>query len=104
MYKNIENYAQSKDIRFSAAIQKIAENQNELRKFGQKISAFVSGTKTIIEELKAVENPIEVINSLVDKFMTASEIKEQVKNILSEFWRIRKNGFRKLDQSGEYIF
>ena len=77
--KNIENYAQSKDIRFSAAIQKIAENQNELRKFGQKISAFASGTKTIIEELKAVENPIEVINSLVDKFMTASEIKEQVK-------------------------
>lgn len=77
--KNLENYAQSKGIRFSEAIQKIAENPNELQRFGQKISNFVSETKTIIEELKAIENPADVINSLVDKFITASEVKEQVK-------------------------
>ncbi len=77
--KNLENYAQSKGIRFSEAIQKIAGNPNELQRFGQKISNFVSETKAIIEELKAIENPADVINSLVDKFITASEVKEQVK-------------------------
>jgi len=77
--KNLENYAQSKGIRFSEAIQKIAGNPNELQRFGQKISNFVSETKAIIEELKAIENPADVINSLVDKFITASEVNEQVK-------------------------
>lgn len=77
--KNLGNYAQSKGVRFSEAIQKIAENPSELQKFGQKISNFVSETKVIIEELKKVEKPTDVINSLVDKFITASEIKEQVK-------------------------
>lgn len=77
--KNLENYAQSKGIRFSEAIQKIAGNPNELQRFGQKISNFVSETKAIIEELKAIENPANVINSLVDKFITANEVKEQVK-------------------------
>jgi len=77
--KNLGNYAQSKGVRFSEAIQKIAENPSELQKFGQKISNFVSETKVIIEELKKVENPTDVINSLIDKFITASEIKEQVK-------------------------
>ena len=77
--KNLENYAQSKGIRFSEAIQKIAGNPSELQRFGQKISNFVSETKAIIEELKAIENPADVINSLVDKFITASEVKEQVK-------------------------
>lgn len=77
--KNLENYAQSKGIRFSEAIQKIAGNPSELQRFGQKISNFVSETKTIIEELKAIENPADVINSLVDKLITANEVKEQVK-------------------------
>jgi len=77
--KNLGNYAQSKGVRFSEAIQKIAENPSELQKFGQKISNFVSETKVIIEELKKVENPTDVINSLVDKFITASEVNDQVK-------------------------
>lgn len=77
--KNIENYAQSKGIRFSDAVQTIAENPSELQRFGQKISNFISETKTIIDELKAIENSTDVINNLVDKVITASEVKDQVK-------------------------
>ena len=77
--KNIWNYAQSKGIRFSVALQKIAESPNELQKFGQKIAKFVSEINTAIVELKAIQNPIEAITATVDKFMSEGEIKEQVK-------------------------
>ena len=77
--KNIGNYAQGKGIRFSVALQKIAESPSELEKFGQKIAKFVSEINVAIVELKAIENPIEAINATVDKFMSAGEIKEQVK-------------------------
>ena len=77
--KNIWNYAQSKGIRFSVALQKIAESPNELQKFGQKIAKFVSEINAAIMELKAIQNPIEAITATVDKFMSEGEIKEQVK-------------------------
>ena len=77
--KNIWNYAQSKGIRFSVALQKIAESPNELQKFGQKIAKFVSEINTAIVELKAIQNPIEAITATVDRFMSEGEIKEQVK-------------------------
>ena len=77
--KNIWNYAQSKGIRFSVALQKIAESPTELQKFGQKIAKFVSEINTAIVELKAIQNPIEAITATVDKFMSEGEIKEQVK-------------------------
>jgi len=77
--KSIWNYAQSKGIRFSVALQKIAESPTELQKFGQKIAKFVSEINAAIVELKAIESPIEAINATVDKFMGEGEIKEQVK-------------------------
>lgn len=77
--KNIWNYAQSKGIRFSVALQKIAESPNELQKFGQKIAKFVSEINAVIVELKAIQNPSEAITATVDKFMSEGEIKEQVK-------------------------
>lgn len=77
--KNIGNYAQSKGIRFSVALQKIAKSPSELQKFGQKISSFVSEINTTIGELKIIESPVKTINTTVDKFMTEGEIKEQVK-------------------------
>lgn len=77
--KNIGNYAQSKNVRFSVAIQKITETPSELQRFGQKISSFVSEINVAITELKAIENPIEAMNTTVDKFMSEGEIKEQVK-------------------------
>jgi DNA helicase-2/ATP-dependent DNA helicase PcrA len=77
--KNIWNYAQSKGVRFSVALQKIAESPNELQKFGQKIAKFVSEINVAIVELKAIQNPIEAITATVDKFMSEEEIKEQVK-------------------------
>ncbi|OSS41695.1 ATP-dependent DNA helicase UvrD/PcrA [Desulfurella amilsii] len=77
--KNIWNYAQSKGIRFSVALQKIAEFPNELQKFRQKIAKFVSEKNTAIVGLKAIQNPIEAITAIVDKFMSEGEIKEQVK-------------------------
>jgi DNA helicase II / ATP-dependent DNA helicase PcrA len=77
--KNIWNYAQSKGIRFSVALQKIAESPSELQKFGQKIAKFVSEINAAIVELKAIQNPIEAITATVDKFMSEGEIKEQVK-------------------------
>jgi DNA helicase-2/ATP-dependent DNA helicase PcrA len=77
--KNIGNYAQSKGVRFSVAIKKIAAVPSELQKFGSKISNFVSEIQSSIENLKKIENPTETINSLVDQFMTDGETKEQVK-------------------------
>ena len=77
--KSIWNYGQSKGIRFSVALQKIAESPTELQKFGQKIAKFVSEINAAIVELKAIESPIEAINATVDKFMGEGEIKEQVK-------------------------
>ncbi|OFY01705.1 MAG: hypothetical protein A2X05_01150 [Bacteroidetes bacterium GWE2_41_25] len=77
--KNIWNYAQSKGIRFSVALQKIVESPSELEKFGQKIAKFVSEINVAIVELKAIQNPIEAITATVDKFMSEGEIKEQVK-------------------------
>lgn len=77
--KNIWNYAQSKGMRFSVALQKIAESPNELQKFGQKIAKFVSEINAAIVELKAIQNPSEAITATVDKFMSEGEIKEQVK-------------------------
>ncbi len=77
--KSIWNYAQSKGIRFSVALQKIAESPSELQKFGQKIAKFVSEINVAIVELKAIESPTEAINATVDKFMGEGEIKEQVK-------------------------
>ena len=77
--KSIWNYAQSKGIRFSVALQKIAESPSELQKFGPKIAKFVSEINVAIVELKAIESPIEAINATVDKFMGEGEIKEQVK-------------------------
>ena len=77
--KNIWNYAQSKGMRFSVALQKIAESPSELQKFGQKIAKFVSEITATIVELKAIQNPIEAITATVDKFMNEGEIKEQVK-------------------------
>jgi len=77
--KSIWNYAQSKGIRFSVALQKIAKSPSELQKFGPKIAKFVSEINVAIVELKAIESPIEAINATVDKFMGEGEIKEQVK-------------------------
>ncbi|KKR00603.1 MAG: ATP-dependent DNA helicase PcrA [Candidatus Nomurabacteria bacterium GW2011_GWD2_39_12] len=77
--KSIWNYAQSKGIRFSVALQKIAESPSELQKFGPKIAKFVSEINVAIVELKAIESPIEAINATVDKFMGEGVIKEQVK-------------------------
>ncbi len=77
--KNIWNYAQSKGIRFSVALQKIAQSPSELQKFGQKIAKFVSEINVAIVELKAIESPIEAINATVDKFMGEGKKKEQVK-------------------------
>lgn len=77
--KSIWNYAQSKGIRFSMALQKIAEFPSELQKFGQKIAKFVTEINVAIVELKAIESPTEAINATVDKFMGEGEIKEQVK-------------------------
>jgi len=76
---NIGNYAQSKGVRFSKALQIIAETPNELQRFGQKISIFVSEINRTITEFKAIESPIEAINATVNKFMGEEEIKEQVK-------------------------
>lgn len=77
--KSIWNYAQSKGIRFSMALQKIAESPSELQKFGPKIAKFVTEINVAIVELKAIESPTEAINATVDKFMDEGEIKEQVK-------------------------
>jgi DNA helicase-2/ATP-dependent DNA helicase PcrA len=77
--KNIWNYAQSKGVRFSVALQKIAESPNELQKFGQKIAKFVSEINKTIVDLKAVQNPIEEITATVERFMIEGDIKEQVK-------------------------
>ena len=77
--KSVGNYAQSKNVRFSVAIQKITETPSELQRFGQKLSSFVSEINVAIKQLKAVENPIEAINAVIDKFMVGGEIKEQVK-------------------------
>jgi DNA helicase-2/ATP-dependent DNA helicase PcrA len=77
--KNIWNYAQSKGVRFSVALQKITESPNKLQKFGQKIAKFVSEINTTIVELKAIQNPIEEITATVDRFMSEGDIKEQVK-------------------------
>ncbi len=77
--KNILSYAQSKGIRFSVALQEIAESPSELQKFGQKIANYVSEINMVLVELKAIESPIEAINATVDKFMGEGEIKEQVK-------------------------
>lgn len=77
--KNIWNYAQNNGVRFNVALQKINKSPSELQKFGEKIAKFVSEINTVIAEFKVIENPIEVINVTVDKFMSNGEIKEQVK-------------------------
>lgn len=76
--KSITNYAQSKGIRFSAALQNITVTPSELQKFGQKVANFVSETNTTVVELKAIESPIEEINTIVDKFIHDEKIKEEV--------------------------
>ncbi|MDD5032053.1 MAG: ATP-dependent helicase [Patescibacteria group bacterium] len=84
--KQIWNYAQKNGIRFSEALNKIAENQNESLKFGPKISNFVSEINKIVEEFKAIENPRETVEKIVDKFMSNGEIKEQVKKYFAEIF------------------
>ncbi len=106
--KNIWNYAQSRGIRFSVALQKIVESPNELQKFGQKIAKFVSEINVAIVELKAIQNPIEAITATVDKFMSEGEIREQVKKyfvgILESQEKADLEGLIKIvSTSSEYI-
>jgi len=106
--KNIWTYAQSKGIRFSVALQKIAESPSELDKFGQKIKKFISEINVVIAELKKNENPTDVINATVDKFMGEGETKEQVKKyfagILENQEKIDLEGLIKIvSTSSEYI-
>ncbi len=82
--KQVWNYAKNKDIRFSDAILKISEDQNELQKFGQKINKFFSEINSIITELEVIENPIEIINNATDKLVVDNELKEQIKKYFIE--------------------
>lgn len=106
--KSIWNYAQSKGIRFSMALQKIAESPSELQKFGQKIAKFVTEINVAIVELKAIESPTEAINATVDKFMGEGEIKEQVKKYFVEILENQEkpdleNLIKIVSTSSEYI-
>lgn len=106
--KSIWNYAQSKGMRFSVALQKIAESPNELQKFGQKIAKFVSEINVAIVELKAIQSPIDAITATVDKFMGEGEIKEQVKKYFVGILENQKKAdleslIKTVSTSSEYI-
>lgn len=79
---NIWKHAQTKNIRFSKALEEIAQNPSIVQKFGHKIAKFVADTKTKIEELKSIEDPKEVVNKIIEEFMPQNEVKEYVKNYL----------------------
>lgn len=75
----ISDYAQSKGIRFSKALQNIFENSNELPKFGNKVSNFVSNINNTITEIKAIEDQKEKIVEIINKYTNGETIKAQMK-------------------------
>lgn len=78
----ITKFAQDKGIRFSSALDKVAEKPDELKKFGQKISPFVTSVKGKIKELKAIEKPSEIVSKVINDCLVEGELKEKVKKYL----------------------
>ena len=89
---SIGTYAQSKGIRFSAALEAISQTPSEIQKFGQKIAKFVTEVKAFIAELKSIEKPIDVVNKIVDTRMSDGEIKEEVRKYLTGILGSQENG------------
>lgn len=77
--KSIWSYAQSKNVRFSVALQKISANPNELPKFGEKLASFISKVRVAVEELIAINDPVKTINKAIENFMTEGSVKDEVK-------------------------
>lgn len=74
--------AQDKGVRFSAALDVIAGNPDELKKFGQKVSTFVTSIKTKLGELSSIEKSAEVVSKVVDDCFPDAELKEKIKKYL----------------------
>jgi DNA helicase-2/ATP-dependent DNA helicase PcrA len=89
---SIGSYAQSKGVRFGAALEAIAQTPNEIQKFGQKIAKFVTETKPCLDELKSIENPIDVVNKIVDNHMHDGEMKDEVRKYLTGILGHQENG------------
>ncbi len=78
----IGKLAQDKGIRFSSALDMIAEKPDELKKFGQKVSPFVVSVKEKIKELEAIAKPSEIVNKVINDCLAEGELKEKIKKYL----------------------
>lgn len=81
--RNLWNFANSNGLRFSSAVQRIAENPNELQKFGNKIAKFVTDLNETISRFKVIDDA-KVVDAIVDEFIIDEEIKQQVKTYFAQ--------------------
>lgn len=82
--KHIWEYANNKGLRFSAALQKLANNIDEIPKFGSKISSFVLEINKIVSEFEPEKMESGIIDKVLDKFITGEELRKQVHNYFFE--------------------
>src|SRR3989344_5107665 len=78
----IGKLAQDKGVRFSSALDMLAEKPDELKKFGQKVSPFVISIKAKLKELEAIEKPSEIVSKVINDYFAEGELKEKVKKHL----------------------
>lgn len=80
----IDKVAQSKGVRFSAALREIFDDPALLARFGQKCAKFYSDISKQIEEFSKIEKPVDAVNKIIETYVVETNMKEQITKYLND--------------------